>query len=205
MMTLRELKTKMKCPVKGRVPGHKALMKQGGKVLARIDFGCSEYMIAFESGYILYRAGGHSTVFSAFSTTAYVYEGSTADITIKEEYFEDCYWYVRLLLEAEDNISHCIDLLQRKVSYDAVSVEWGEIAVDETAEKLYLKKEVLQKLQNVLTEKQLSILDGYFFEGLSLEKIGLTIGMSKQAVRKALNVTLSSCREVLGDEYMAVF
>ena len=59
-------------------------------------------IIAYQTGYIFYCAGDYGTVFPLFTCRDYVYEAGRKITVVKEDFFDNQPWYVRLILEGED-------------------------------------------------------------------------------------------------------
>ena len=84
------------------------------------------WIAAYQNGYALYCACGHSTVFPVHTCGAYLYMSSGVSSYLPEQFFEKEPWYVRLVLEGEDRLEHNqrAKEQERTASYSAISEEW---------------------------------------------------------------------------------
>lgn len=205
MMTLRELKLKMCCPKDSSLPTAKVLrLLDPREIVAKIEFGNGSSMTAYRNGYVLYQVCNHTTVLSAFSGNGYVYETDDGRHTIDEEFFEKENWYVRFMLEAEDRLEENQKKQQRYISIDDGLEDWERLTEGKSVEDDFLKQEALLEIKKSLSDRQWEVIYRYFMEGETLEAIGVTLGMTKQGVRKILLKSLECCRSKLSPDLLEV-
>ena len=139
MLTLKKVKELVNAPVHTkRVPSPKVLLEEG-RIFLRKEFEHGSHLTLYHNGYVWFSAGKRNTVFHIHDCRGdYAYGASKGKgEVIKEEYFENCEWYIRALFEGEQRVEEsqlkCEGVGQTKVSvsYHAVAEDWGEMADSE--------------------------------------------------------------------------
>lgn len=101
MLTLQELKQVVgNREERRKVPSARYLRENDVAVVKQRLIDGAE-IIAYRTGYIFYCAGDYGTVFPLFTCRDYVYEAGRKITVVKEDFFDNQPWYVRLILEAE--------------------------------------------------------------------------------------------------------
>lgn len=188
MLTLKELKQIADAPIQGqRSPTAKSLRESRAiLVRERIDDG---EITVFQNGYVLYSAGGYTTVFSIHSCKEYMYETNSNTFCIQEQYFDKQAWYVRLVLEGEDRLSRNCQAKEsnRIVSYSSISEEWHIMNNEnDLALERMIREETLEELFVPLTEQQRIVILQYYFHQKTQEQIAIELGVSVPAVSRLL-------------------
>ena len=102
MLTLQELKEITETTKHGiKMPTARNL-RETGKTVAEKHLKNDAWITAYQNGYALYHASGHSTVFPIHTCGAYLYVSNGVSSYLPEHFFEKEPWYVRLVLEGED-------------------------------------------------------------------------------------------------------
>lgn len=104
MLTLQELKQVVgNRKEKRKVPSARYLRENDVAVVKHRLIDGAE-IIAYQTGYVFYCAGDYGTVFPLFTCRDYVYEAGRKITVVKEDFFDNQPWYVRLILEGEDRL-----------------------------------------------------------------------------------------------------
>ena len=127
MLTLQELKGISDVPGCGtKLPTAKQL-RESGVAVAQERLGQDSEIFVYQSGYVLYRVGNHSTVFPLHSCRDYLYLSGKNAVHLSEQFFCKEEWYLRLILEGEDRLSRNHEEKERSwnVPYSAISEDWA--------------------------------------------------------------------------------
>lgn len=203
-ITLRELKEKIDAVVEQKLPKYAQLMAMNPVVAARVEAN-GAVLTAYENGYAVYEQGNAHTVMAVNRCGDYRYDfnDGTYQIIPAEE-FENMEWSLRLLMEGERRMEHTRSVInQNNEDYmlsndgsdwsDAAMVDFREI---ENAEML--ADEELQRLyaaMRKLTERQLEIVQLYYYKGLNQEEVAEELGISQRAVSYSLEAALKKIRK----------
>ena len=156
-MTLQELKEITEIPEQRiKVPTAKNL-RETGRAVAEKQLENNTWITAYQNGYALYHACGHSTVFPIHACGAYLYVSSGISSYLPEQFFEKEPWYVRLVLEGEDRLdrNQREKEKERTVSYHAISEEWEVMGnAGENPLESLVEKESRKEILRCLTERQ---------------------------------------------------
>lgn len=93
-----------------------------------------------------------------------------------------------MILEGEDRINRNLETRQQRksISYSAVSEEWGVLgSLEATVLETAIRKETIQELLGLLTERQKEVVFEYFWEQKSQSEIAEKLGVSHAAVSKS--------------------
>lgn len=206
-MTLQELKEITQTPEQGiKMPTAKNL-RETGKAVAEKQIGNDTWIAAYQDGYALYRAYGHSTVFSIHTCGAYLYVSNSISSYLPEQYFEKEPWYIRLALEGEDRLyrNQQAKEQERTVSYSAISEEWEamEDVCAKTVEDL-LERENMEELLKCLTERQRMAARLCFFQQKTRREAAKELGITSPAVSAILSQAARRLRKQYPDGKQAV-
>jgi RNA polymerase sigma factor (sigma-70 family) len=195
-MTLKELLERVEPTLGNPVPRAATLKYCGSPLVAEKTMGDRSRLRVYQNGFALYEADRRCTVFRTDYCGGYIYFSRTEQIPLTEEYFAEAEWWVRLLLEGEDRMTHSRN----------VSVEHHEISMDCGLDEMELQlhgaaslaeeltgKEQLEEIFARLTRRQQEVVRKYYIDGYGVQEIAKDYGISHQAV----SVTLSDVRKKL--------
>lgn len=189
-MTLQELKEIIEIPEHGiKMPTAKYL-RETGRVIAERQLKNNTWIAAYQNGYALYHACGHSTVFPVHTCGAYLYASSGVSSYLPEQFFEKEPWYVRLALEGEDRLEHNqrAKEQERTASYSAISEEWQVMGnLEGNPLKHLVERENLEEILQCLTERQKTAVSLCFFQQKTQREAAKELGITSPAVSAILS------------------
>lgn len=189
-MTLQELKEIIEIPEHGiKMPTAKYL-REAGRVIAERQLKNNTWIAAYQNGYALYHACGHSTVFPVHTCGAYLYASSGVSSYLPEQFFEKEPWYVRLALEGEDRLEHNqrAKEQERTASYSAISEEWQVMGnLEGNPLKHLVERENLEEILQCLTERQKTAVSLCFFQQKTQREAAKELGITSPAVSAILS------------------
>ncbi|MBC5745615.1 sigma-70 family RNA polymerase sigma factor [Lachnospiraceae bacterium MD308] len=187
MLTLQELKKMTEVPQSGvGIPTAKELKKSGKAVISK-KLDTDTRICVYRSGYAVYQVCGYSTVFPVHLCGDYLYMCGGNIIHLTEKFFEKEKWYLRLVLEGEDRLSHNQDVREQGISYSGISEEWSIMGdFSETVLEQLVHQEMVEEMLGLLTDKQKAVVLGYYMQGKTQMQISKELGVSRLAVRDAL-------------------
>lgn len=189
MLTLQELKEITETTKHGiKMPTARNL-RETGRAVAEKNLKNDTWITAYQNGYALYHANGHSTVFPIHTCGAYLYVSYGVSSYLPEHFFEKEPWYVRLVLEGEDRLdrNQRAKEQERTVSYSAISEEWKVIGNAEGNPLEYLVHEENRKeILCCLTKRQREAVSLCFFQQKSRKEAARELGISSPAVSAIL-------------------
>lgn len=189
MLTLQELKEITETTKHGiKMPTARNL-RETGRAVAEKNLKNDTWITAYQNGYALYHANGHSTVFPIHTCGAYLYVSYGVSSYLPEHFFEKEPWYVRLVLEGEDRMdrNQRAKEQERTVSYSAISEEWKVIGNAEGNPLEYLVHEENRKeILCCLTKRQREAVSLCFFQQKSRKEAARELGISSPAVSTIL-------------------
>lgn len=195
MLTLKELKKVVKAAdMTKRIPSEKTLETEEIVVKEILSTECD--ITVYANGYVLYREDGKKTVFPLHSCKDYEYVDVKEDRSVmKEEFFDNENWYIRLLMEATDRVEFNqtkVKSNHKVISYSNL-VDDRSILVDSSMDILdqYIEKEMLHDFLGRLTARQKEIIQLYYFEEMNQEKIADYLGIRQQSVCEIIQRALS--------------
>lgn len=199
MLTLKELKKIVKAAdTEKRIPTVKKLLEK--EVVVKEVINADTDITVFENGYVLYRGYGKTTIFPLHACGQYEYKGVAGGSNVlKEDFFDNENWYIRLIMEAEDRL----EFNQTKIrsnhgifSYSDLSTD-VKILEDHTANLLnaVLDRELLRELMTDLTDRQRIVIDLFFFQEMKQQDIADQLGIKQQSVYDTLNLGLKKMRK----------
>lgn len=189
-MTLYELKEIIEIPEHGiKMPTAKYL-RETGRAVAEKQLENNTWIAAYQNGYALYCACGHSTVFPVHTCGAYLYVSSGVSSYLPEQFFEKEPWYVRLVLEGEDRLEHNqrAKEQERTSSYSAISEEWRVMEnLEGNPLEHLVERESRKEILQCLTERQRAAVILCFFQQKSRKEAARELGISSPAVSAILS------------------
>jgi len=201
MLTLKELKNLVREPELGvKLPTARALRDSNSKIVVKEIMGNGAELTVYENGYALYQVKNRATVFPVNGCKAYSYATTKENINIEEQLFEEEKWYIRLMLEGEDRLSHNLYMKEEshQISYSAVAEDW-ELLADKTfslAEK-FAEAEMIEDLLHVLTDRQRTVVVAYFYQEKTHQQIADEIGITRPAVSDAMAKALRRMKKLV--------
>lgn len=190
MLTLEELKEITEIPEqRTKTPTAKNL-RETGRAVAEKQLENNTWITAYQNGYALYNACGHSTVFPIHTCGAYLYVSSGISSYLPEQFFEKEPWYVRLVLEGEDRLdrNQRAKEKERTVSYHAISEEWEVMGnARENPLEYLVDRENRDELLCCLTGRQRKAVSLCFFQQKSRKEAAKELGISSPAVSTILS------------------
>ncbi len=203
-ITLRELKAMIDTVVEKKLPTFKTLMEMNPVAVARTTVNGAK-LTAYENGYAVYEVENAHTVMAVDRCGDYRYDFTDGTHQIvPAETFEDAEWSLRLLMEGEKRMEH--NLSKTAAKFEEVSLEcdgsdWSAaIMVDFLDEDnaVMLADAELRQLyaaMSKLTERQLEVLQLYFYKGMNQEEIGEELGISQVAVTRCITRAVKTLRK----------
>lgn len=189
MLTLQELREITETTKHGiKMPTARNL-RETGKTVAEKHLKNDTWITAYQNGYALYHASGHSTVFPIHTCGAYLYVSNGVSSNLPEHFFEKEPWYVRLVFEGEDRLdrNQRAKEQERTVSYSAVSEEWEAIGnAGGNPLECLVHRENMKEILRCLTERQRAAVSLCFFQQKSRKEAARELGISSPAVSAIL-------------------
>ena len=189
MLTLQELKKITDMPGdREKLPTAKQL-RITGLVVAQKQLGQEAEISAYRNGCALYRVGKRSTVFFLHPCRDYLYISDGSAVCLPEQFFEHERWYLRLVLEGEDRLNRNNEERERSrnISYSAISEGWDAMGNwPESAEERLERQETVEEMMQLLTEKQKTVICGYYLQGKTQAQLARELGVSRPAVKDSL-------------------
>ena len=198
MLTLQELKQITDIPGnQGKLPTARQL-RESGVVITKERFGGEAEISVYQDGCVLYQTGKYSTVFHLHSCGDYFYISDGNTVHLPEQFFDREKWHLRLVLEGEDRLGRNCEERERSrnVSYNAVSEDWAAMAdLSEPAIEQLARQETVEEIMQMLTEKQKTVVCGYYLQEKTQGQIAEELGTSRHAVRDSLIHAVSKIRK----------
>lgn len=105
-MTLKELQNKIERTMGKALPTAAYLLAGNSHLVASRELDGGTKLSVYQNGFALYQIIGGSTVFRVDYCGGYTYFGRTEQTELSEDFFADTDWWVRLLMEGEDRLTH---------------------------------------------------------------------------------------------------
>lgn len=195
MLSLEKLQGMIAPAPKKRVPSVKRLEESGAKVAAEIVLSDGSTLCVYDSGYVLYKYGRHTTVFRLHDVgDGYMYS------TVEEVFRPDMYisrlgmmllpWYIAVMMYADDRMTRIIEKNAQMVTpfyYGPMistlegrkEVETGTTPeIEERVDEINMAVHAL----SVLNDLQREIITQYFYDGKQQKEIAADRKVSNQAV-----------------------
>ena len=191
-MTLKELQKRIE-RTGGKDLPTAAWLRAGNSPLAvSREITKSGKLSVFVNGFALYETEDGSTVFRVDYCGGYTYFGANTEDTLSEEFFAETDWWVRLVMEGEDRLTH-----NRKIfvgnhesfyGYDDTAIT---SLCTESVHDDFVRQELVELAFSLMTERQRNVARLYYLDGYGIKEIAKIYGISFQAV----SVTLSDIRK----------
>ncbi len=165
-------------------------LRETGRAVAEKQLENNAWIAAYQNGYALYCACGHSTVFPVHTCGAYLYMSSGVSSYLPEQFFEKEPWYVRLVLEGEDRLEHNqrAKEQERTASYSAISEEWQVMGnLEGNPLKHLVERENIEEILQCLTERQKTAVSLCFFQQKTRKEAAEELGITSPAVSAILS------------------
>ena len=201
MLTLQELKQVVgNRKEKRKVPSARYLRENDVAVVKQRLIDGAE-IIAYRTGYIFYCAGDYGTVFPLFTCRDYVYEAGRKITVVKEDFFDNQPWYVRLILEGEDRLCRNREVREHNncISYSHISESWCEL-VDKrqnVLEKLIIE-EAIGEFMDMLNDRQRQVIHQIYFQQRTQREVSRGFGITEPAVSKCISQAKQKMRRNAG-------
>ena len=201
MLTLQELKQVVgNREERRKVPSARYLRENDVAVVKQRLIDGAE-IIAYQTGYVFYCVGDYGTVFPLFTCRDYVYEAGRKITVVKEDFFDNQPWYVRLILEGEDRLCRNREVREHNncISYSHISEGWCEL-VDKRQnilEKLIIE-EVIGEFMDLLTDRQRQVIHQIYFQQRTQREVSRVFGITEPAVSKCISQAKQKMRRNAG-------
>lgn len=191
-MTLKELQKQIESTMGKELPTA-AWLRAGNCPLAVCrEITSSGKLSVYVNGFALYETDCGSTVFRVDYCGGYTYFGANTEESISKEFFADTDWWVRLVMEGEDRLTH--NRKARIENYESF-YDYDDTAITslctETLQEEFLRHELVELAFSLMTERQRAVAQLYYLDGYGIKEIAKIYGISFQAV----SVTLSDIRK----------
>lgn len=192
MMTLKELQNKIERTTDKVLPTAAKLRSGSFPLAACRAFDDGAQLSVYQNGFALYQSFGKSTVFRVDTCGGYTYFGIKTHTELDEAYFQHAEWWIRLMMEGEDRLTHNQNvLIERHECLYEVSPDTACSTEDFLEDRIL--RETLDAVFACMTNRQREIVVMYHIEGKSLKEIAAVYGITHQAV----SVTLSDVKKKL--------
>ena len=216
MLTLQELKQVVgNREERRKVPSARYLRENDVAVVKQRLIDGAE-IIAYQTGYVFYCVGAiagaiigsiyeidniKTTVFTLFTCRDYVYEEGRKITVVKEDFFDNQPWYVRLILEGEDRLCRNREVREHNncISYSHISEGWCEL-VDKrqnVLEKLIIE-EAIGEFMDLLTDRQRQVIHQIYFQQRTQREVSRVFGITEPAVSKCISQAKQKMRRNAG-------
>lgn len=191
-MTLKELQNKIDKTMGKKLPTAAWLRAGNCDVAASREITERGKLSVFANGFALYETDCGSTVFRVDYCGGYTYFGSNMADRLSEEFFADTDWWVRLVMEGEDRLTHNRNIRTERYEsfYDYDDEALSEIYTESMQED-FMRRELLEQIFSMMTKRQREVVTLYYLDGLGVSEIAAIYGISHQAV----SVTLSDVKK----------
>ena len=185
-MTLKELQKRIE-RTGGKDLPTAAWLRAGNSPLAiSREIAKSGKLSVFVNGFALYETEDGSTVFRVDYCGGYTYFGANTEDTLSEEFFADTDWWVRLVMEGEDRLTHNRNARTEKNTSLYECDELVLAAACEFDEEIMLQ-ELVEEVLLLMTPRQREVVKLYYLDELGVEEIASQYGISHQAVSETLS------------------
>ncbi len=192
-MTLKELQNKIERTMGKELPTAAFLRAGNSPLVASKDFDGNTQLSVFRNGFALYICGRAATVFRVDYCGGYTYFGREEQTELSEDFFAETDWWVRLLMEGEDRLTHNRNVMIEKYeSYFENDYEaYCEVcSTEQSVCDALEQREIIDKAFAILTQRQREVVTMFYLDGLCVKEIAAFYGISHQAV----TITLSDVR-----------
>lgn len=189
-MTLKELQSKIEKTIGKTLPTAAWLRAGNSPLVVNRELEDDTRLSVYQNGFALYQTEVGSTVFRVDCCGGYTYFGRNEQSELSEDFFASTDWWVRLLIEGEDRLTHNqTSLAERHESLYETSMDTA--ADTEDFLKNIILREMLEAAFSLMTERQREIVVMYYIDGMGVKEIAAIYGITHQAV----SVTLSDVKK----------
>ena len=189
-MTLKELQNKIEKTMGNDLPTAAYLRAGNSRLVASRELDSGTKLSVYQNGFALYQTIGGSTVFRVDYCGGYTYFGRTEQTELSEDFFADTDWWVRLLMEGEDRLTHNrnIKAERHECLFEGDSEAFYNLCGSEQPMlEAFAAEERLEAMLSILTVRQRELVTLYYIDGLGIKEIAKICGISFQAVSIALS------------------
>ena len=193
-MTLKELQNKIEKTMGKDLPTAAHLRAGNSPLVISKAFDGDARLSVFQNGFALYNCGRSATVFRVDYCGGYTYFGRNEQTELSEDFFADTDWWVRLLMEGEDRLTHNRKVMTEKYEsfYEGDSEAFYNICgTEKSIQDEMMQSELLEQVFSMMTQRQREVVTMYYLDGLGIKDIATFYGISFQAV----SVTLFDVRK----------
>lgn len=192
IMTLKELQNRIERTIGKDLPTA-AWLRAGNSPLAiSREITNSGKLSVFVNGFALYETECGCTVFRVDYCGGYTYFGADAEESLSEDFFAEEDWWVRLVMEGEDRLTHNrkarIENYESFYGYDDTVIS---SLCTESMQEDFLRHELVELAFSMMTDRQREVAQLYYLDGYGIKEIAKIYGISFQAV----SVTLADIRK----------
>ncbi|SHK23136.1 sigma-70 family RNA polymerase sigma factor [Hespellia stercorisuis] len=201
MLTLEQLRNLVEEPKAGaKLPTARALRESDCEIVVKEIMGNGAELTVYKNGYALYQIKNRATVFPVNGCKSYSYATNKEDICVDEHLFDQEKWYIRLMLEGEDRLSHNFYMKEKghQVSYSAEAEDWDALSdqSDCLADRL-IQQEMMEELLQMLTNRQRKVVVEYFYMEKTHQQIADELGITRPAVSDAIAKALKRMKKIV--------
>ena len=191
-MTLKELQDQIERTIGKELPTAARLRDGNCPVVVSRAITATGKLSVFANGFALYETECGCTVFRVDYCGGYTYFGANTENSLSEEFFADKDWWVRLVMEGEDRLTH--NRNARTEKHESF-YEFNDVALSsyctESVQEEFILREMVEQLFSMMTQRQKEVVKLYYIDGLGVKEIAAIYGISHQAV----SVTLSDVKK----------
>lgn len=189
-MTLKELQNKIEKTMGKDLPTAAYLRAGSSPIVASRELDGSAKLSVYQNGFALYQTEGGSTVFRVDYCGGYTYFGRNEQTELSEDFFADTDWWVRLLMEGEDRLTHNrnIKAERHECLFEGDSEAFYNICgTEQPMHEEIMERDRIDAMLSILTVRQRELVTLYYIDGLGIKEIARICGISFQAVSIALS------------------
>lgn len=185
-MTLKELQKQIERTAGKDLPTAAWLRAGNAPLAISREITKTGKLSVFVNGFALYETEDGSTVFRVDYCGGYTYFGANTEDTLSEEFFADTDWWVRLVMEGEDRLTH--NRNARTEKYTSL-YEFDELVLSAACEfdKEIILQELVEEVLSLMTPRQQEVVKLYYLDELGVAEIASQYGISHQAVSETLS------------------
>lgn len=178
-MTLKELKNKIERTMGKALPTAAYLRAGNSRLVASCELDGGTKLSVYQNGFALYQTIGGSTVFRVDYCGGYTYFGRTEQTELSEDSFADTDWWVRLLMEGEDRLTHNRNIKEERHEclFEGDSEAFYNLCGSEQPMlEAFAAEERLEAMLSILTVRQRELVTLYYIDGLGIKEIAKICG-----------------------------
>ena len=189
-MTLKELQNKIEKTMGKDLPTAAHLRAGNSPLVISKAFDGDARLSVFQNGFALYTCGRSATVFRVDYCGGYTYFGRNEQTELSEDFFTDTDWWVRLLMEGEDRLTHNrnIKAERNECSFGGDTEAYYNLCgTEQPMIDEMMSGERMEAVLSILTVRQRELFTLYYIDGYEMKEIARICGISFQAVSIALS------------------